>query len=138
MTRMLMLLLVLLTGCNENIREADLEHLNGYWEIAEVRFPDGSEKTYSVNTSVDFFEMKNAKGYRKKMHPNLTGTYRTSDDAEQFAIVKKGDEFLMQYSNGPNQWEEQLLEISENRFSVKNQEDITYIYHRFQPPNLIR
>ncbi len=138
MTRTLVILLVLIAGCKENIKEADLDHLNGYWEIAVVRFPDGGEKTYSVNTSVDFIEMKNTKGFRKKVQPNLTGTYRTSNDAEQFAIVKKGGSFLIQYSNGPNQWEEQLLEISENRFSVKNQEDITYIYHRFQPPKPIR
>ncbi len=113
-----------------------MHYLNGYWEIAVVEFPDGGEKTYSLNTSVDFIEVKNGKGFRKKVQPNVTGTYRTSDDAEQFVIMKKGEQFLMQYNNGPNHWEEELLAISENRFSVKNQENIIYVYNRFQPLNL--
>ncbi len=113
-----------------------MHYLNGYWEIAVVKFPDGGEKTYSLNTSIDFIEIQNRKGFRKKVQPNVTGTYRTSDDAEQFVIVKKGEQFLMQYNNGLHHWEEELVAISENRFSVKNEENITYVYTRFEPLNL--
>ncbi|MEM8506331.1 MAG: hypothetical protein AAF717_00820 [Bacteroidota bacterium] len=135
MMRILVIPLLLIVGCGQNIKEADLDYLNGYWEIVLVKFPNGDEKTYKVNTSIDFIEFNTTKGFRKKVQPNLLGTYRTSNDAEQFAIIKQEGRFLMQYGNGPNQWEEELLDISENRFSVRNQENITYIYNRFQPIN---
>lgn len=135
MNRTLLILLLLTVGCAESIKEVDLNYLNGYWEITRVKFPDGEEKVYNLNTSLDFIEFKNAKGFRKKVQPNLAGTYRTSDDAEQFEITKTGKRFLMQYSNGTIQWEEELLEVSKNRFSVRNQENITYVYNRFQPIN---
>ncbi len=123
-------------ACSPKITVEDLNTLNGYWEISMVKFPDGNEKTYQVNTTVDFIEFDNGKGFRKKVQPNLQGSFRTSDDAEQFVIQQQDGKYIMQYQNADVQWEEELLKVSENSFSVKNEENITYVYSRFQTLNL--
>ena len=78
--------LIGLAGCQNKISKLDLPHLNGYWEIERVTFPDGSKKEYAVSTSIDYIEVKNFKGFRKKVQPNFNGTYVTSNDAEMFTI----------------------------------------------------
>lgn len=132
----LTLLLICLVSCKKAIQEADLEDLNGYWEITKVEFPDGSKKEYGLNPSIDYIELENGKGFRKKVQPNLDGTYRTSNDAEQLEIVKNGEGFLIQYLNGQQGWEEVLIEISETTFIVENEENLRYHYKRYEPLNL--
>ena len=131
----LFILLSVLVGCDDKIQKEDLDHLNGYWEISQVKFPDGTKKEYTINTSIDFIEISDLKGFRKKVQPNITGTYRTSDDAEPFVILEKDGLFLIQYHNSTSTWEEILLAVAPHTFSVKNQENITYSYNRYQPLN---
>ncbi|MGI9550400.1 MAG: hypothetical protein ACR2MT_04305 [Aurantibacter sp.] len=125
-------------GCANAISEEDLEHLNGYWEIEKVIFPDGSSKEYSVNTSIDYISVESKKGYRKKVHPKLNGTYFTSDDADLFVVLPHENRFTIHYGSKENctpmaQRSEELISLSENRFSVRNEEGITYQYKRFEP-----
>ena len=67
MRRILSLLLVLmLWGCNDSsVNEDDFHYLNGYWEISEVEFPDGSIKEYGLNTNIDFIHLKKMKAIEK-------------------------------------------------------------------------
>ncbi|WP_244526828.1 hypothetical protein [Pseudozobellia thermophila] len=120
-------------GCSRSVSKEDLDHLNGYWEIAKVTFPDGNTKEYTVNTSVDFIMLEDLKGYRKKMQPNLTGTYRTSDDAEAFTIKEEGGALWINYKSELSEWSERLERLEQNAFSVTNEEGIRYDYKRFQP-----
>ena len=71
MSRILPFFLILMViGCKKNtVAKADLHYLNGYWEIDEVVFPDGSIKEYGMNPSIDFIQLKENEGYRKKMQP---------------------------------------------------------------------
>ena len=137
MRRILSFLLVLmLLGCNDPaINEDNLHYLNGYWEIAEVEFPDGSIKEYGINPNIDFIQLKDRKGYRKKMKPKFDGTYDTSKDMEGFTISKSnGNEtIILRYSTELSEWEEKLVQLDSLTFSVTNQEGITYRYKRFEP-----
>lgn len=126
-------LTVFCVGCSNSVSKEDLNRLNGYWEIAKVTFPDGNTKEYTVNTSVDFIMLEDLKGFRKKMQPNLTGTYRTSDDAEAFTIMEKGGTFSIHYKSELSEWSEKLVELKPNAFSVTNEEGVRYDYKRFEP-----
>ena len=48
---MLFLVFGALLSCKQSFVEADLQHLNGYWEIEKVVLPDGEN---------DWFSMKDA------------------------------------------------------------------------------
>ncbi|MDT0606993.1 lipocalin family protein [Croceitalea rosinachiae] len=132
----LFFILTFFVGCSSAIQKENLNLLNGYWEIVSVEFPDGQKKNYKVNPSIDYIELNKMQGYKKKMHPKLDGTYDTSNDAESFKIIAKGNIFLISYKNDLSAWEEQLTKLEKNSFSVVNEDNITYSYRRYEPINI--
>src|SRR6056297_3431231 len=135
MRRILSFLLILMFwGCNDSsVNENDLHYLNGYWEISEVEFPDGSIKEYGMNPSIDFIQLKDDNGYRKKMKPKFDGTYDTSKDVEGFTISNANETIILRYSTELSEWEEKLAQLDSLTFSVTNEEGVTYKYKRFEP-----
>ena len=128
--------LIFLLGCNPKIQKEDLKHLNGYWEIAEVEFADGQTKEYGISTTIDYIELNVMSGFRKKVQPQLNGSYKTSDDAENFKIIEKDEVLIIVYGEGRQQWEEEVITLNENLFSVRNQDGKIYRYKRYEPLNL--
>lgn len=125
-----------LMGCSQKISEDDIPLLNGYWEIKEVRFPDGTKKEYKVSTIVDYIEINGMKGFRKKVQPRFDGTYFASEDFENFTLGKKGDGFEIYYKNAMSDWTEKLTALSKEGFTVINADNISYTYQRFHNINV--
>ncbi|MEX0315827.1 MAG: hypothetical protein AB3N18_16735 [Allomuricauda sp.] len=126
--------LLLLFACKENtIPKENLKYLNGYWEISEVSFPDGTKKNYKINPTIDFIQWDNNEGFRKKLQPKFDGTYNTSHDMELLHVSQVDASFILRYSNEFDDWEETLVHLDSMSFSVRNDEGISYSYKRFQP-----
>jgi len=132
----LIFITISLIGCGSPISKPDLNQLNGYWEIVSVEFADGQKKNYTVNPSIDYIELKEMKGFKKKMHPKFDGTYDTSNDLEAFSIIQKEGIFLISYQNNLSSWEEQLIKLEENTFTIVNEDNVTYSYKRYEPINI--
>lgn len=132
----LILILLTFTACKEKVDRDHIPDMNGYWEIEKVTFPDGTEKKYTVNTSIDYIEIKDQKGFRKKVQPKLNGTYDTSNDAEPFSLTEKNGNFFLHYKNSQSEWEEKITGLSKNNFTLTDQGGISYHYNRFEPINL--
>ena len=82
-------------SCSHNISKEKLDLLNGYWEIQEVEFPNGEKKEYQMSAVVDYIQLDNLQGYRKKVVPKFDGSFETSDDAEAFKIIERNEKFLI-------------------------------------------
>ncbi len=136
MKKLSSLLILLFFACNNELSKKDLEHLNGYWEIEKVVFPDGATKEYKSSKTVDYFEVKQLKGFRKKVQPKLDGTYDTSNDAELFTIVEKEKGYQIAYKNKLSEWNETLVSLNKTSFSVVNETGVRYDYKRFVPIEL--
>ena len=132
------LTLIILTcaACKEKVDRDHISEMNGYWEIEKVIFPDGSEKEYTISTSIDYIEIKDGKGFRKKVQPKLNGTYDTSNDAEPFSLIEKNGNFSMHYKNAMSEWEEKITDLSKNRLALSSQEGISYLYRRYEAINI--
>lgn len=126
-------LVFLLVGCANKVSKEAIPHLNGYWEIKKVVLPDGTSKEYSISTTVDYIQLEDLQGFRKKVQPKFDGTYDTSNDAEFFTIVEVGENLHILYKNELSEWSETLVELDKNSFSVVNEEGIRYFYQRFNP-----
>lgn len=120
-------------SCSTKVSIEDISKLNGYWEIEAVIMPDGSEKDYKVNPTIDFFEIKGKSGIRKKVMPQFDGTYRVNDLSEKVTISQKDDKIYMDYVTNFAKWQEELITLSDDELVVKNQQGLEYHYKKPQP-----
>lgn len=131
-----LLYLFFIVSCSSTVDKEKLPLLNGYWEIKEVRFSDGTKKEYSINSTVDYILLDSLTGFRKKVAPKFNGTYETSDDAERLLIRFENDSIFMEYGTELSTWKEVLLSLDKTNFSVKNDQGMIYHYQRFEPINI--
>lgn len=129
----LLLLAIITVSCGKNITDEDIAHLNGYWEIEVAIMPDGSEKEYKVNPIIDYFEIKDNKGIRKKVMPQFDGTYRVNDTSEDITIIKEDNKTYISYTTDFSEWKEQIIDIDAEHLVVKNEQDIEYHYKKPEP-----
>lgn len=130
------LILFFLVGCSSKVSKKNLEFLNGYWEITAVEFSNGQKKTYNVNPSVDYIKLDKLKGFKKKVQPKFDGSYVISNDTEFFTIFEKDGSLIISFENDLSSWEEQIITLEEDFFSIVNQDNITYSYKRYEPINI--
>ena len=137
MKRLLIILLVVLTiGCSKN-PETYIEHINGYWEIEKVILPDGSEKNYTYNATIDFLNINDSlTGFRKKLKPTLDGKFTASKDAEILKLVIENDSLNVYYSTPFANWKETILFADNEKLKVINQNKNVYLFKRYIPLNL--
>ena len=117
-------------SCKQKITDADISNLNGYWEIEKVELPDGNKKEYKVNETIDFFKIDGNKGFRKKVMPQLDGTYLTNDIQEDIVIAVKDGDATIQYKTTYASWKEEIIELTKDKLVVKNEQDLEYHYKR--------
>ena len=119
-----------LVSCKQSIAEADLQNLNGYWEIEKVMLPDGEKKEYKINETVDFFKVANNKGFRKKVMPQVDGTYLTNDISENLEVTVKEGNATIKYTTEFANWEETIIELTAEKLVLKNKQELEYHYKR--------
>lgn len=130
----LFLLCLIFLGCAESsITKEELRHLNGYWEISNVVFPDGEQKDYGINPTIDFIQLEGTQGYRKKMQPKFDGSYQTSNQTEAFEVIQSQEYFVFSYKQNLDERQETLIQLDSLSFTVRNEEGVQYAYKRFQP-----
>jgi hypothetical protein len=130
-TNLLLICAYLLISCSETPSIEDAQQLNGFWEIKKAVTPY-EEKEYDANQLIDYFEVNDSLGFRKKLQPNVLGNYQSSKNREVFKIHRREDALLLVYENSYDQWTEELIRISSNEFTVKNEEGFTYTYEKYE------
>lgn len=134
MKRFLVLALVtIVTSCTGKFDKAELAHLNGYWEIEKAEMPDGSTKEYTVNSTVDYFELKGDAGFRKKVMPQLDGSYRAGSSDEKITIADEDGATFINYKTDYATWKERMIDLDDNELVLKNDHGMVYHYKRFKP-----
>lgn len=132
-TILLLFVSIVALSCGNSISEADLAKINGYWEIETAILPDGSEKEYKVNPTIDFFELKGKTGFRKKVMPQLDGSYRVSDLSEKISIVQDSGKVYVSYVTDYAKWKEEIVELNDKKLVLKNNHNMEYHYKKPEP-----
>ncbi len=122
-------------SCNRQSPEEKLAHLNGYWEITEVELDNGTVKEYSINTTIDYIEIHNNEGFRKKVAPNLSGGFTVNDDAEKIIVKIENDSLHLYYSTLFDSWRETVLRANEMELEILNSDKKRFKYTRFEKLN---
>jgi hypothetical protein len=108
----------------------DTASINGYWEIESVNMPGGKEKDYTISPTIDYFEMKGNKGFRKKVMPQLDGTYMASDLSEDVTLSEKDGKTYLNYATKFAKWQEELVSVSSDALVIKNAHGMEYHYKK--------
>lgn len=120
-------------ACQEKLKPEDIAKINGYWEIEKVTMPDGNEKNYKISETIDYFEIKNDSGFRKKVMPQFDGRYLVSDESEKVKVVYEGDKVFLKYTTPYSEWKEEILKITEENLIIRNVAEIEYQYKKPTP-----
>ncbi|WP_348811769.1 hypothetical protein [Flavobacterium maritimum] len=134
----ILILSLLFVGCQQKIKPTDIAKINGYWEIEKVVLEDGDDKEYGMNENFDYFEIgKNNKGIRKKVMPQLDGTFLVNDTYENVSVRFADDKAYLDYSTPYMKWTEEIVALSADKLVMLNAEKKEYHYKKTQPINLL-
>jgi hypothetical protein len=86
-----------------------------------------------VNSTIDYFEIANKKGFRQKVMPQLNGTYLTNNLKENIQISNNDGDFYLNYSTNFAQWKEEIIELKDSVLVLKNKQNLEYHYKRQIP-----
>jgi hypothetical protein len=133
----LLIAVLVMTSCKQKIEPTDIAKINGYWEIEKVVFKDGEVKEYGMNESFDYFRIeKNNLGIRKKVMPQLDGTFLVDNTFEKVKIRFTADKTFLDYSTPYMKWSEEILALTTTELVVLNAEKKEYHYKKTGPINL--
>ncbi|MBT8265373.1 MAG: lipocalin family protein [Bacteroidia bacterium] len=109
--------------------EVMMDHIEGYWEISTVKQSGKVIKSYTVNLSVDYFKVNaDSTGYRKKVMPNLDGSFTITDHEIPFTLKAEGKDLILYYTLDENPFSETIIEASNSVLILKNEDDFMYTY----------
>ncbi len=124
-------------SCGQKIDEKEVDQLNGYWEIEKVIFENGQEKEYGMNENYDFFQIdKNHLGFRKKVKPQLDGTFLVNNTKENLKLRFESGKVYIDYVTVYAQWTEELIAISKEKMICLNKEGDAYHYKKASAINI--
>lgn len=132
-TALLFIAFISFAACKEKVKSEDISKINGYWEIETVTLPDGNEREYKISETIDYFEIKEDSGFRKKVMPQFDGKYLVNDKSEKIKIVREDDRIFLNYSTDYSTWKEEVLEVTEDKLVLKNTAEIEYQYKKPTP-----
>ncbi len=125
---------LLFYSCKEG---KNLEYLNGYWEISSVSIEGKEVKNYPFSGKIDYFilDEKN-NGFRKKVKPNIDGSFNITMHEIEFKIQSKKNNIYLVYGKGKN-FVESLVKLDSTKMILKNVDGFLYEYKRFLPNNFL-
>ncbi len=122
---------LILTSCQEKKAESfDVNLLKGYWEIEKVTLADGTIKEYKINENIDFFEIKNDSGFRKKVTPQFDGKFLVNDSDEKIKIEKFPEGTFISYKTEFASWKEKIKTLNKKQLVLENDQKIQYQYKK--------
>ncbi len=126
-------LLIFLSGCDFRSPQEKIDNLNGYWEIQKADLPQGISKEFRYSELVDYIQVEENKGFRKKVRPQLGGSFISSEDQENFSVKVENDSINLYYTTPYDQWKETVVSSEEDELKILNSRGILYTYKRFTP-----
>ena len=128
----------LLVGCKQQIQSTDIPNINGYWEIEKVVFDEGENKEYSANQNYDYFQIdKNNQEIRKKVAPQLDGTFLVDDSFEKVRIRFQDDKAFLDYVTPYMKYTEEIIALTADELVVLNAQKKEYHYKKATAINIL-
>ncbi|WP_158728110.1 MULTISPECIES: lipocalin family protein [unclassified Flavobacterium] len=126
-----------LVSCSQKVVPADLAKINGYWEVEKVVFDSIDDKEYRMNEVYDYFKIVKDKGIRKKVMPQLDGTFLVNDVEEKVAVRYEDNRVFIDYTTPYMKWSEEIIALTNEELVLLNKDKMEYHYKRATAINLM-
>ncbi len=133
----ILLIAFLFVACQQKIKPEDVSKINGYWEVEKVVFDSIDDKDYSMNEVYDYFEIKNNKGIRKKVRPQLDGTFLVNDAFENVTVRFADEKVFLDYTTPFMKWSEEVIALSAEELVLLNKDKMEYHYKKATAINVL-
>ena len=133
----ILLVAFLFVACQQKIKPEDISKINGYWEVEKVVFDSIKDKEYGMNEVYDYFKIDNNTGIRKKVMPQLNGTFLVNDTYEKVAVRFADDKVFLDYSTPYMKWSEEVIAVSAEKLVLLNKEKTEYHYKKATSINVL-
>ncbi|WP_144892812.1 hypothetical protein [Flavobacterium tiangeerense] len=130
-------LILVFLACKQNIKTEDVALLNGYWEVKKVVFDSIEDKEYRMNEVYDYFKIVKHKGIRKKVMPQLDGTFLVNDVEEKVAVRYEDKRVFIDYTTPYMKWSEEIIVLTNEELVLLNKDKTEYHYKRATAINLM-
>mgnify|MGYP001032744226 FL=1 len=127
------LLLFVIVGCTTHVQKKDLAHLQGYWIVKEALAPNGEKRPFVGADVVDFFELNENKGFRKKLKPLLGNQFNSSNDNIGFTVSLTDESCMITYTRQQLNWQEEIIALDAHELKLKDARGVVFIYNRYTP-----
>ena len=128
---LLIIMMLIFTGCKDTIKPANLNKLNGYWKIDFITHKNETFHPKGAAKLVDFYEISNQNGVRKKVQPKFDNKFSVTEDLNNFKIVFEGYNCFMKFETLWDQWQEKIVILSNDKLILEHQNN-RYHYSRFK------
>lgn len=130
-SKLLCFVSLILLQCHTPSKD-DLSRIAGYWEIESVHAHGETFYPKGGSPVVDFYHfISDQHGVKKKLHPNFSGIYESSNDMASFNIERTQDGVYLSYDNALEPWKEKLIKINASQLILFHNEK-EYRYKRHQ------
>lgn len=114
----------------------NINYLNGYWEINSVTYRGKELKDYPFSNTIDYFEINDNQGFRKKVKPRIDGNFDITMHQINFELILKEKNKIIKYGKGIN-FKEKILILDSLNLHLENEEGYIYRYKKFIPNNYL-
>ncbi len=122
-----------LAACSGNSPSEQLKNVNGYWEINEVEIEKDSVISYGLSQYIDYIEITDSTGFRKKLQPKFEGGYISTNTSEEVRAKIEDSKLYLLYSTPYDNWKEEVIKANEEELVVVNRDGKIYHYRRYTP-----
>lgn len=126
-----LIVLLLFLGCETPIKPSQIHLLNGYWQIEYIQQENETFRPKGEVKLIDFYTLKEQKGLRKKVAPQLDQSFLTTNDQNFFEIVFENEICLLKFETPWDQWFEQIVVLEKDRMILRHLQK-EYHYTRFK------
>ncbi|MDR5589861.1 lipocalin family protein [Christiangramia sp. SM2212] len=135
MKRLILLFSIfIIISCSNKDPQEQIKNLNGYWQIEKVQIKNDSVVEYGLSQLIDYIEIKDSTGIRKKLKPKIDGDFiEVSNDSENITAIVEDGKLMLYYSTPFDEWKEEVLEATEEKLVILNRDDKKYYYQRYEP-----
>jgi len=126
--------IIAIVSCSNNDPQEQIKNLNGYWQIEKVEIEKDSVIEYQLSQLIDYIEITDSTGFRKKLKPKIDGGFiKASNDSEKITAKVEDNSLFLYYETPFDEWKEEVLEATEDELVVLNRDDKKYYYQRYKP-----